>query len=474
MKKHLCTSLFIFHFSLFTLLSAQNISTVVGNTVSGGVFGGGYSGDGGAATAAELHAPYSVAFDRSGNMYIDDQVNQVIREVDHSTGNISTIAGNNAEGSGYSGDGGPAIAAELYNPTGIAVDTIGNLFIADAHNNIIRKVDHSSGYISTIAGNYSFGAGYSGDGGYATSAELNVPSDVSVDDSGNIYISDGANNVIRKVNHTSALISTIAGNHIAGYNGDGNPATNAELNTPTGVSVDMGGNIFIADNNNQVVRKVYYSSGIISTVAGKHSYGFGYSGDGGPATNAELYYPWGIKVDGTGNLFIADQFNSVIREVYNSNGDINTIAGNNGAVFGYTGDGGPATDAELYAPAGVAIDAGGNLLIADADNNVVREVGSVTIGINKITSSSDAVNVYPNPGNGEFTIHLSVVSRQSSAVVYNVFGEKVFSAPSLSPPGVRGISSAFQINLGAQPNGVYFLQIITEQGSICKRLVIAK
>ena len=216
------------------------------------------------------------------------------------TGIITTIAGNGI--AGYSGDGGLATNAELNNPYGVAVDSNGNIYIADTNNNRIRKVNSTTGIITTIAGNGT--AGYSGDGGLATNAELYYPYGVAVDSNGNIYIADTYNNRIRKVNSTTGIITTIAGNGTAGYSGDGGPATNAQLNYPYGVAVDSSGNIYIADTDNNRIRKVNSTTGIITTIAGNGNPG--YSGDGGPATNAELYDPSGVAVDSNGNIYIAD------------------------------------------------------------------------------------------------------------------------------------------------------------------------
>jgi len=273
----------------------------------------GYSGDGGTATAALLYEPVDVAIDNGNNLYIVDNGNNNIRKV-NSAGIISTIAG--GLGIGYGGDGGAATAAVLNAPEGIAVDGTGNIYIADWGNNVIRKVD-TFGIISTIAGNDALGIGYSGDGGAATAAQLNGPYGIAVDDAGNIYFAEQGNNVIRKVN-TSGIISTIAGNHILGYGGDGGPATAAEFYNPTGVAVDAAGNIYIADGGNNVIRKVNpVTGGIITTVAGNYILGSGYSGDDGPATDAQLSGPNAVTADVLGNIYIADA-NGYIRKVTHS------------------------------------------------------------------------------------------------------------------------------------------------------------
>ena len=348
-----------------TLTASLSPGSIISTIAGNGTAG--YSGDGGPAASAELNSPSGVAVDFSGNIYIADYKNNRIRRVDAS-GVISTVAGKGT--AGYSGDGGPASSAELSTPSGVAVDTSGNIYIADSSNNCVRKVD-ASGVISTVAGNGT--AGYSGDGGPAVSAELSSPSGVAVDTSGNIYIADDKNNCIRKVD-ASGVISTVAGNGTGGYSGDGGPATSAELSTPSGVAVDASSNIYIADSSNNCIRKVD-ASGVISTVAGKGT--GGYSGDGGPASSAELSSPFGVAVDASGNIYIADDKNNRIRKV-DASGVISTVAGN--GTGGYSGDGGPATSAQLNSPSGLAVDSSGNIYIADTTNYRVREVYAIING----------------------------------------------------------------------------------------------
>ena len=343
--------------------AAPVITTVAGNGTSG------YSGDNGPATSAKLRDPQGVAVDAAGNVFIADDLNSVIREVNASTGIITTVAGNGT--SGYSGDNGPATSAELNGPDGVAVDASGNLFIAEYGNSTVREVNAQTGIITTVAGNGT--SGYSGDNGPATSAKLSFPAGVAVDASGNLFIADYGNSTVREVNAQTGIITTVAGNGTGGYSGDGGPATSAKLSGPKGVGVDAGGNVFIADYGNNVIREVNASTGIITTVAGNGT--SGYSGDGGPATSAKLGDPDAVAVDAGGNVFIADLFpDSNVREVNASTGIITTVAGN--GTFGYSGDGGPATSAQLSFPAGVALDAHGNVFIADSSNNAIRKVMS--------------------------------------------------------------------------------------------------
>lgn len=337
--------------------SAGTISTVAGDGL------GGYHGDGGPATSAELWAPLCVALDGNGNLYIADTNNNVVRKMTPG-GTISTVAGSGA--SGYSGDGGPATSATLNFPSGIALDGAGNVYIADTENNVIRKVT-AAGTITTLAGTGK--AGYSGDHGQATSAELNAPWGLTLDTAGDLYIADSSNNLIRRVAPTGTITS-VAGTGKAGYSGDSGPAISATLHTPSGVTLDTAGDLYIADMGNAVIRKVT-AGGSITTVAGTGK--AGYSGDNGPATSAELAGPMGVAVDGSGNIYIAIQGNQAVRKV-TPGGTISTVAGI--GLLGYSGNGGPATSARLWAPGGVTLDGSGGFYIADTLNNVIRRVSA--------------------------------------------------------------------------------------------------
>ncbi|MEI9971294.1 MAG: IPT/TIG domain-containing protein [Ignavibacteriota bacterium] len=334
------------------------IATYAGNAAIGD------TGDGGPATSASLVTPYAVTVDSSGNVFFVENGDSKIRTINASTLKISAVAGNGT--AGFGGDGSTATKAQLNFPTGLAIDSSGNILIADSLNHRIRKV--SGGNISSIGGNG--GLSYSGDGGPGTSAQLNAPQGVAVDSAGNVYIADTVNNVVRKLSATGT-ITTFAGNGSAGFGGDGGSPTAAQLNRPQGVAVDSNGNVYISDTQNARVRMV--SGGTITTVAGNGTPGFG--GDGGSATAAQLYVPVGIAVDSSGNLYIADFTNNRVRKV--SGGSITTVAGN--GIAGYAGDAGPAANARLNGPSGVAVDSGGNLYIADLNNNVIREVSGGNI-----------------------------------------------------------------------------------------------
>jgi len=279
---------------------------------------------------------------------------------------------------GFSGDGGLAIEAQLDSPTGVAFDKVGNLYIADRFNHRIRKVIAATGVITTVAGSGLSGpnnGGFSGDGGLATGAQLDSPARVIVDEMGNLYIADSYNDRVRKVIAATGVITTVAGIEIAGYGGDNGLATSAQLDGPLGVAIDKIGNLYIADANNNRIRQVIAATGIITTVAGSGLTGHGnggFSGDGGPATDAQLNFPSGVAVDGQGNLFIADNSNHRIRKVIAATGVITTVAGS--GIAGYSGDNGPASDAQLKLPSDVAFDGVGNLYIVDQDNHCIRRV----------------------------------------------------------------------------------------------------
>lgn len=263
------------------------------------------------------------------------------------SGVITTLAGTGYWGN--SGDGGPATSATVSRPTCVVVDSAGNVYFADGYYGVIRKATRSTGIISTIVGTGT--QGYSGDGGPANLAQIQSVQGMALDLAGNLYISDSAR--IRKVTASTGIISTIAGDGSWGYSGDGGPATSASLENNGGVAVDSAGNVYFTDEYNAVVREVWVATGIITTIAGNGT--AGYTGDGGLATSAELNMPYGIAVDPAGNLYIADSGANVIRKVAWSTGKISTVAGNGTA--GYVGDGSSATSAELNIPAGdVAVD----------------------------------------------------------------------------------------------------------------------
>ncbi len=406
--------------SIFKVDSSGTLTLVAGTGRRG------VSGDGGAATGAQFSFPEGLAVDAAGNLYVADRDANVIRVVSAS-GAISTFAGTGV--AGFSGDNGPAAAAQLDGPTGLALDAAGNLYVADTHNNVIRRIS-PGGAISTVAG--QTGGGYGGDGGPAARAFLNGPEGVAVDAAGNLYIADTFNHRIRMV-APDGTISTFAANGFPGYGGDNGPATNATLQLPTDVAVDAQGNVYIADFGTSRVRvarngmmttcagnsygvqpadgelavsvrlsgptgvavdaagTAYFAEGSIGSGSGLAAGDFkiwkvstagllytfagtglsSYSGDDGPAAQAQVNAPAGVALDSQGNLYIADTANNRVRRI-SPDGQITTVAGFGPA--GFSGDGGHARSALLNRPMGVAVDSGGNLFIADTGNNRVRKV----------------------------------------------------------------------------------------------------
>lgn len=449
---------YIAFISLYFLLSTKlvvaqtsgYITTYAGNGIAA------YLGDSVLATVAELNGPAGLAVDDSNNLYIADYGNNMIRMVNYTTGIITTIAGNGAyspDSGIYAGDGGLATAASLYNPSGIALDKAGNIYICDQSNNRIREIIKSSGIIITIAGN---GTGsYSGDGGLATLATLKYPSELAFDTSGDLYIADWGNSVIRKLSMSTGIINTIAGNGIPGYSGDGLSATSANLAAPSGLVFDKANNLYLSDWGNSTVRKIDGSTGIITTVAGTGTPGI--SADGIAATSAALYKPLGLTLDTAGNIYICDWYESSrIRIVNAATGIINTIAGN--GTEGYYGDGGPATMAELNGSDGIAIDKLGNLYIADEFNAVIREVYTIyTTGIANLPSNPKIVTLFPDPAKDYITINAGTIPLLTRYNIINSIGQVILTGsvtPAISNIDLRGITP-----------GLYFMQTVNNEGN---------
>jgi sugar lactone lactonase YvrE len=321
-------------------------SPITGNSVPGN------SGNGAASSASAALKPTALAIDSSGNLYIADQSSNTVRELATSSGTLPSAAP----------------FPHLTQLSAVAIGPSGNLYVLDQASGTVRRISTSSGSIALVAGSR---AGFSGDNGQATSAQFNLPAGMAFDPSGNLFIADTGNNRIREIAASTGIITTIAGNGTAGYSGDNGRATSASLNQPSAVAADSNGNLYIADTANSAIRKVDTQTGIITTITGNGTAGF--SGDNGPASAAQLDQPRGITVDPIGNLFIADTGNQSIREVPASTGTIFTIAGNQTA--GYTGDGGLSYKAELDSPYATVIDVStGNLYIADYGNGIVRKV----------------------------------------------------------------------------------------------------
>lgn len=429
--------------------SAQIITTVAGGGSGGGVDG---YGSGLPATNATLGSFAGIEFDASGNLYIADKDRHIIRKVNAITNIITTIAGIGT--AGYSGDGGQATNAKISSPGWIAFDSHGNLYFSDRSNHRVRKVS-TSGIISTVAGNGV--PGYSGDGISATLSSLSGIQGICVDKFDNIYISDYGNYRIRKVS-TSGIISTVAGTGTMGYSGDGDAATLAQLKNIYGIRSDASANVYVADWTDKRIRKINTSTGIISTVAGNGI--FTYLGDYVSATSTGID-PFDVAIDDTGNMIIADYTNNRIRKVDNS-GVITTIAGD--GITDFSGDEGPATSASLNRPAGVAFDPCGNLYIADNQNHRVRKLNYYSPCMPsyiRALNNNNVVLVYPNPTSSSLTIAahqdistINITNAISQVVYYNKFTkkEKVEIDVAHLPPGVYMV----------RVNGVYVRRFLKE------------
>ena len=412
---------------------AQTIMTIAGNGVAG------YNGDTIAATSAELFGPYGVAIDGQGNKYIIDQQNQRIRKVD-AAGTITTICGTGV--AGFSGDSGLAVNAQIHNPWGITVDVAGNVYIADFGNDRVRKIDQT-GIITTIAGTGT--TGFSGDGGPAVAAKITGPSGVAADIYGNVYFADRGNQRIRKID-TAGIINTIAGNGQVGYNGDNWPsATQASLNYPIALALDNTGNIFVADEFNQRIRKID-TFNKISTVV-----------------DTALSDPNGVALDSIGDIFISNEGNYRIIKVVAANNHMVTVAGD--GVSGYNGDSSSALTAEIGDCKGLAVDNSGNVYFADYPNNRVNMVTS-TVSVPAVYQNISGVSIYPNPSAGVFMVNItSNDNEQAAVVITNVLGETVRNM-SIATNKTQSID----LDVAA---GVYFFTATTANGKWNGKLVVA-
>jgi len=419
----------------------------------------GYRGDDSSALDCLVHWPEDVALDAAWNVYIADADNNVIRKISSSTGKITTVVGSGFEAGtglgGYGGDGGPASAARLWYPSGVAFDTAGNMYIADQNNNRVRMVSKSTGMISTIAGTGV--VGYSGDGAAANAALLYGPTRVTTDTFGNIYIADAGNNCIRQIN-SSGVINTIAGTGTAGYSGDGGPATMALLSAPRDMAVDDSGYVYIADYVNSRIRKIDLT-GNITTIAGIGVPGF--FGDSAAATAANIFEPTGITVDKSGNIFFSDFGNERIRKI-DTAGIITTIAGN--GAGGYSGDGRDAIDAEMKFPEGLAVNTLGGIYFADKANNRIRYI-SGTLAVSQVKNNIAGIKVYPNPNEGVFTVNISSgIDEPVSISVTDITGQRVglLHAATNHPAA---------LNLTVPP-GVYFISAVTAHGIANEKVMV--
>jgi sugar lactone lactonase YvrE len=365
--------------------------------------------------------PNGLTADASGNLYVSDFDDDRIRKI-NSAGIISTYAGSKSAYGFLTNV--PADSGLMSGPEGIGFDKNNNLFIACMYNDRVLRVDANDSLFN-FAGNGlnapKQGA-YFGDNGPATRAELFYPSGVAVDDSGNVFVADVMNMRIRKISWKNRDITTVVGTGNQGYRGDGGPAKSAWLALPLALALDDSDNIYIDDFGNNVIRKVTFATGKIYTVAGTRTAGF--NGDGLAATNTQFNYPEGILLDANGDIYIADSQNQRIRKIDHSTHLVSTVAGD--GTVGFSGDGGMATSASLNTPGTLASDGAGNMYISDIRNNRVRKVTNV-LGVNEVKKSIAHAMVYPNPNNGIFTIQTSGISAELLVEIFNMLGEEVYS-----------------------------------------------
>jgi sugar lactone lactonase YvrE len=387
----------------------------------------GWNGDGGQATSAEMMYPRAVSGDGLGTLYVGDSNAHVVRKIDPS-GIITTIAGDGT--SGDSGDGGPATSAQLDYVTGVAVDAVGNVYVSDAASHRVRKVAAGSGTITTIAGTGAWG--YTGDGGPAVAAQIFSPQDLAIGPDGDLYFATRWTATVRKVDLGSGIITTVAGNGSTGFSGDGGLATSAQLDSPIGVNFDKAGNLYIADRANHRIRKVAAGTGIITTVAGTGVAGA--AGNGGPAVSAQINAPEGVAVSGDGKIFISEMQSHRMRIVDPTTGNIDHFAGTGSP--GFAGNGTAATTAQLNEPFGLWAGPGFDLYIADPGNKVIRRAYRVDtnsidldVTIKPVLSLSAAAHAGSCNGvaqsstssSGPTSVHLGGISGGANGVVAQDF-----------------------------------------------------
>lgn len=360
-----------------------NLATGIITTYAGGINGGSFAGDGGPATAAKLSSPQGLTVDRDGNLHIADFYNDRVRRVDVATGIITTVAGG-----GTGGDGGPATAAAVGRPFAVALDAEGNLYVQDGSISRVRRVDRATGILSTFAGG---GVSSTGEGIPATSAALVSARDIALDEEGNLYVAEAGRGRIRRVSGADRTIRTVVGTAFDPSLEEGIAPTSARLSRPTGVALDRQGRLLVSDSENDVIRIADLSARTISTFAGKPG---GLSGDGGLASQSQVFRPEDLAIDASGNVFLSEPSANRVRRVASSTGRIGAYAGT--GTSGFTGDGGPATAARVNRPRGLALDSTGALYIADQVNNRIRRVRSTGVidtvaGSGAFTSDGDGV-----------------------------------------------------------------------------------
>ena len=416
-----------------------------------------YLGDGQLATSSKLNGPKGICLDSDENIYFSDALNNRIRKIDKSSGIIQTIAGSGIMG--YSGDNDSALYANLNHPRGICIDKNGDLLICDGGNSRIRKINLHNNIITTIIG--SGIAGNSGDSGLAINAQINTPRGICIDSHNNIYFSDLQNNTIRKVNYSTGIITNFAGTSIAGFGSDSILATESRLNQPYGICADKYDNIYVADVLNYKIRKIEQNSGIIYTVAGKS--GNVFYGDSISALNTSLNQPIAIAVDSSMNLFISDATINKIRYVRNSTGLIYTLAGT--GYSGYNGDGDFASLSNIYNPFGLCIDRDNNILFCDYGNNRIRKIEfQFPLSTESISKDIGSIKIYPNPTNNfvniDFNKYLLDVRTELLDMTGRVLRQDDYTN-----------ASSIRFNLEGINSGIYFVSIYSENSKSSYKVI---
>jgi len=419
--------------------NAQNVTTLAGTTTSGSVNGVGI--------AAKFGHPQGIAADDSGNVYVADYGNNLIRKIVVSTGVVSTFAGSTTHGSAN----GIGAAASFYGPWGIAYDGIGNLYVADYGNNMIRKIVISTRAVTTLAGSTTGGLLNA----TGSAAKFYLPVGVACDGNGNVFVADLGNNMIRQIVASTGVVTTLAGSATSGSN-DG-IGTSAKFNYPNGVAYDDNGNLFVADANNYEIRKIVISTGVVTTIAGSTTQSSPMDGVG---TSASFGNPNGISYDSNGNLYITDGISNEIRKLVISTLAVTTIAG---STTSGSNDG-IGSLASFKDPFGLTFDSSGNLYIADTFNNEIRMITGLVTGINSFVINNIETVIYPNPTSDQFYIEANTTNKLT-VDLYDVNGRNVFSA---------NVKDKSNINVTTLDNGIYTLTIKSFDRMTNKKLVIAR